>query len=199
MISEKGGASRGSYKKVDPASGWRVWGGGAGSRREASLARGGGGGGGRHPPPAGSAHLACLRQYPQPGLSPAICLFWHSSFSFHTSVSCSGAQVPSRHIAVLSLPTRAQNLSLTPFRPKHLMSMFTTASLTSQHHLFLLPLRTNSSLPPLPEGQDICEQRPLPSFTQTPEKDLGQLWFQSYNAWFKREEKKKKKESWLQV
>lgn len=33
---------------------------------------------------------------------------------------------------------------------------------------------------------------PLPSVPGTPEKDLGQLWFQSYNAWFKREERKKR-------
>lgn len=32
-----------------------------------------------------------------------------------------------------------------------------------------------------------CEQSPLPSCPNTPENELGQLWFQSYNAWFKRE------------
>lgn len=143
-----------------------------------------------HKLPAGSAHLGCLRQSPQPSLSPAICLFWHSVFSFHISVSCSGARVPSRHTAVLFTPSQGADPSLTPFPPNHLKSMFSTASLTTQHHIFPLPLGPNSSHLCL-EGRVDVNKDPSPSFTQTPEKDLGQLWFPSYNAWFKRKERKK--------
>lgn len=126
-----------------------------------------------HKLPAGSAHLGCLRQSPQPSLSPAICLFWHSVFSFHISVSCSGARVPSRHTAVLFTPSQGADPSLTPFPPNHLKSMFSTASLTTQHHIFPLPLGPNSSHLCL-EGRVDVNKDPSPSFTQTPEKDLGQ-------------------------
>lgn len=152
-----------------------------------------------HKLPAGGAHLACLRQSPQPSLSPAICLFWHSGFSFHISVSCSGARVLSRHIAVLFAPRQGADPSL-PAK----------SSDVNVHYFIRQPNTTFSPYPLGPtavsplclEGRMDVNKDPSPSFTQTPEKDLGQLWFPSYNAWFKREERKKeekKKKNWLQV
>lgn len=133
----------------------------------------------------------------KPGLAPATCHFWRPGFSsFHASVSyCSKAQVPSGHTAVPSLPARPPILSVTKtFPAKAPILMLTLPSPQSQHHLSSYPSwAQQQSLSPLPTGQGGCEQRLLPSFPKTPEKDLGQLWFQSYNAWFKREERKKEK------
>lgn len=118
----------------------------------------------------------------KPGLSPTICPLGVQVF--HVSIVHGFLKVsfhfpPGRPFHHSALPAKASGVDF-PF-----------AYSTSP---FPLLLGSNSS-PPLLRGQGGYEQSPLPLFPKTPEKNLGQLWFQSYNAWFKREERKKREKA----
>lgn len=161
MISAKGGESRGGCRKVGPALERRCQ--ERGFRPELLL---------ECQQLVGSALLVCPRQLPrQASLSPAVCPPRVLDFSLFNLLY---PRMP--RWSPLSIRDSSQPVG--PFLPNTDINYFipvlnpTSPQLqTASAHSASGAEQRSTKLPPLPK---------------TSEKDLGQLWFQSYNAWFKR-------------
>lgn len=164
VTSEKGGESRGGCRKVGPALERRCQ--ERGFRPELLL---------ECQQLVGSALLACPRQLPRQAQPFSSCMPFQGSrfFPLQPSISYFKAARP------LSLRDSIQAVG--PFLPNTDKLFYPCA----ESHF---PTTPNSIFPSASGAEQMSTK--FPPLPKTSEKDLGQLWFQSYNAWFKRGRKK---------